>query len=86
MTFDYYVYMVRCSDNTLYTGITNNLQKRIHTHNMGKGAKYTRPLSRRPCSLVYSEFIGPKGKALSREYAIKQLTKQKKEELIIEQM
>lgn len=74
----YYVYILRCSDNTLYTGITNDLDKRIHEHNHSSlGAKYTR--SRRPLKLVYSEGCADKSGALKREIAIKKLSKVQKE-------
>ena len=66
----HYVYILLCSDDTLYTGYTNNLEKRIQQHNEGKeGAKYTR--SRRPCKLVYHEEYDSKTEALGREYFIK---------------
>lgn len=66
----HYVYILLCSDDTLYTGYTNNLEKRIQQHNEGKeGAKYTR--SRRPCTLVYHEEYDSKTEALKREYYIK---------------
>ena len=66
----HYVYILLCSDNTLYTGYTNNLEKRIQQHNEGKeGAKYTR--YRRPCKLVYHEEFDSKKEALQREYYIK---------------
>lgn len=74
------VYILRCSDNTLYTGITNNLEKRIAAHNSGKGAKYTK--SRRPVKLVYSENCADRSAASKREYAIKQLRRAEKEKLI----
>lgn len=73
-------YMVRCADGTLYTGWTNDLQKRLTAHNSGKGAKYT--ASRRPVTLVYVEQHEDKIAAMQREYAIKQLTRAKKESLI----
>ncbi len=76
----WYVYIVECSDKSLYTGITNNLEKRIETHNSGKGAKYTR--ARRPISLKYYEKVESKSLALKREFAIKQLTRAQKEHLI----
>ena len=75
-----YVYILKCKDNTLYTGYTNNIEKRLKTHNDGKGAKYTK--ARRPCKLVYYEKYRSKSKALSREYQIKQLTRLQKLELI----
>ncbi|MDO4661883.1 MAG: GIY-YIG nuclease family protein [Tissierellia bacterium] len=76
-----YVYIVRCSDNSLYTGRTNNLQKRIETHNSGKGAKYTR--SRLPVKLVYKKEFETKNDALKYEKKIKSLKKSKKEELVL---
>lgn len=75
-----YTYIVRCKDGSLYCGWTNNLEKRIESHNAGTGAKYTR--SRHPVELVYYEEFETKEEAMSREYAIKQLTRQKKMELI----
>ena len=70
----YSVYIVRCKDKTLYTGYTNNLEKRIHDHNFSKiGAKYTR--ARRPVRLVYSENYRTLSKALKREIAIKKLSR-----------
>lgn len=76
----WHVYMVRCRDNTLYTGCTNDLDHRIQTHNAGKGAKYTR--ARLPVNLVYQEACADKSEALKREIAIKRMPKAKKEELI----
>ena len=75
-----YTYMVRCKDNSLYTGWTNNLEKRIEAHNTGKGAKYTK--TRGPVELVYYEQFETKEEAMSREYAIKQMTKKQKEKMI----
>ena len=75
-----YTYIVKCSDNTLYTGWTNDLEKRIKTHNAGKGAKYTK--SRRPVILVYYEEYGTKSEALRREAAIKKLSRQEKLRMI----
>lgn len=71
---------MRCSDNTLYTGITNDLERRIAVHNKGKGGAYT--AARCPVELVYSEYVGPKGDALRRELAIKSLTRIQKLKLI----
>ncbi len=76
----WYVYMVRCRDNSLYTGSTDDPERRLAVHNAGKGAKYTR--SRLPVTLVYREACADKGAALRREYALKQLTKAQKEALI----
>lgn len=76
----HYVYILECADGSFYTGYTNNLQKRIRTHNAGKGAKYTH--SRLPVKLVYSEIYENKSSALRREYAIKQFTRAQKLYLI----
>lgn len=73
-------YMLRCSDGTLYTGWTNNIEKRLKAHNAGKGGKYTRV--RTPVELVYWEAHGTKQEAMSREVQIKQLTRKEKERLI----
>ena len=75
-----YTYMVKCSDGTLYTGWTTDLEHRVKAHNDGEGAKYTR--SRRPVELVYYEEYGTKAEAMKREYSIKQLTRKQKEKLI----
>lgn len=78
----WYVYMVRCRDNSLYTGSTNDLSRRIQVHNSGKGAKYTK--SRLPVTLAYREECPDKSTALKRECEIKRLTKAKKEQLAAE--
>ena len=75
-----YTYIVQCSDGTYYTGWTNDLEKRIKSHNAGTGAKYTRP--RLPVTLVYYETFATKQEAMRREYAIKQLNRQQKDSLI----
>lgn len=75
-----YVYIVECCDHTYYTGWTTDLDKRIKAHNLGKGAKYTK--ARKPVKLVYFEEYDDKHSALQREYAIKQLTRKQKEQLI----
>lgn len=72
-------YIVRCSDGTLYTGWTNDIDKRIREHNAGRGAKYTKP--RRPVTLAYLEMFETKEEAMKREYAIKRLPRNKKLEL-----
>lgn len=72
--------MVRCSDGSLYTGYTNDIENRIKTHNLGKGAKYTR--GRLPVELVYTEEYETKEEAMSREWHIKRLTREEKEKLI----
>lgn len=77
--------MLRCSDHSLYTGITTDLQRRLKQHNELKtGAKYTK--SRRPVTLVYSEVASDKSQASIREYALKKLTKQEKEQIINEHL
>jgi putative endonuclease len=72
--------MLRCSDNSIYTGYTIDLKKRLDTHNEGKGAKYTR--TRLPVDLLYFEEYSTKSAALKREHAIKKLTKKQKEQMI----
>ena len=76
----YFVYIVRCKDNTLYTGFTTDVPKRLHAHNAGKGAKYTR--SRLPVTVVWREAQPNKGAALRREAAIKRLRREEKLALI----
>lgn len=75
-----YTYILRCKDGSLYTGWTNDLEKRIQDHNAGRGAKYTKP--RRPVELAYFETFATKEEAMSREYAIKHMTRKMKMELI----
>ena len=75
-----YTYILKCKDDSLYTGWTNDLKKRITSHNAGKGAKYTK--ARRPVELVYYEEFQTRGEAMKREYAIKQLSRKEKEALI----
>lgn len=76
----YHVYILRCADGTLYTGCTNDLDRRLATHNAGKGAKYTR--ARLPVELVYAEEASDKSQALRREAAIKALSRSEKLALI----
>ena len=75
-----YTYMVRCKDGTLYTGWTNNIERRMEAHNSGTGAKYTK--SRRPVKLVYCEEFPTKEEAMKREYAIKHMKKKEKEKMV----
>lgn len=78
----WFVYLLRCADNSLYTGITTDLDRRLNEHNgSNKGARYTR--SRRPVKLVYSETLINRASASQREYAIKKLSRHAKEQLII---
>ncbi len=76
----YFTYILRCSDNTYYTGYTNNLEKRIEVHNSGKWAKYTR--GRIPVVLIYKEEYTTESEAKKREYAIKKLSRTEKIQLI----
>lgn len=73
------VYILRCADDTLYTGWTNDLSARIKAHNAGRGAKYTKP--RRPVTLAYAEPCATKSDALRREAEIKKLTRAQKLDL-----
>ena len=75
----WFVYLLECNDGTLYCGITNNLEKRINTHNKGKGAKYTK--SRLPVKIFYFESLENKSDALKREYQLKKLKRKEKIEL-----
>lgn len=75
-----YTYIVQCSDGSLYTGWTNNIEKRINDHNSGRGAKYTK--SRLPVVLAYYEEFKTKEEAMRREWEIKQLDRKAKLELI----
>ena len=78
----WYVYFLRCNDNSLYTGITTDIKRRLHQHNNTKlGAKYTR--ARRPVKLVYSETTVDKSTASKREYQLRTLTKLQKEKLVL---
>ena len=76
----FFVYMVKCSDDTLYTGYTNNIEKRVEKHNSNMGAKYTR--GRTPVELVYFEEYEDKIEAQKREWCIKKLNRQSKLKLI----
>ena len=75
-----FVYILRCSDGTLYSGWTNDLEARLKTHNSGKGAKYTR--SRLPVELVYSEELESPSAAMRRECELKKLSRKEKLDLI----
>lgn len=80
-TENWFVYIVRCSDNTLYTGVAKDVAKRLQQHNCAKaGAKYTR--ARRPVELVYQEAAAGRSQAQQREYRIKQLSAEQKRRLI----
>jgi len=76
----HYTYILKCSDDTLYTGYTTDLDRRLKEHNKGIAAKYTR--GRLPVQLVYYESFNNKSDALKREYAIKQLSREEKLKII----
>ena len=75
-----WVYILKCGDGSLYTGWTNDLERRVQTHAAGRGARYTR--SRLPVELVYAEILPTKSEALRREAALKRLRRAEKLELI----
>ena len=77
----WYVYIVRCRDGSLYTGATNDLERRVAEHNAGTGARYTR--SRRPVRLVWSERRRTRASAQRREAQIKSWPKEKKAALVV---
>jgi putative endonuclease len=81
-TAPWYIYMVRCADDSLYTGIAKDVERRLqeHNHHDSLGARYTR--ARRPVQLVYQEVVATRSDAAKREYAIKQLNREAKEALI----
>lgn len=76
----HFVYILRCGDDSLYTGYTNDVEKRVEVHNSGKGAKYTR--SRLPVKLVFYKRVDSKSTGLKLEARIKKLSKKKKEALV----
>jgi putative endonuclease len=78
----HYIYIVECSDGSLYTGYTTDVSRRVSEHNSGSGAKYTR--GRTPVELVYTETFESKSEAMSREYEIKQLSRNQKTALFKE--
>ena len=80
MDTKWYLYILRCKDGSLYTGITTDVEKRLEAHRTGKGAKYTR--GRAPLELVYREECGDHSQALKRELEIKALTREQKQNLI----
>jgi len=77
---EWHVYMLRCADHSLYTGVATDLEARVATHNAGKGAKYTR--GRLPVKLVYQEAVADRGAALKREHVIKRMPVAVKRRLI----
>ena len=83
MSDNWYIYLMRCSDNSLYAGITTDLTRRLNEHNNSKlGAKYTR--IRRPVTLAYAETSDNRSLASKREYQLRKLSKAKKEQLVTE--
>jgi putative endonuclease len=77
---DWTLYILRCADGSLYTGITNDMQRRLEQHNLGRGAKYTR--GRGPVVLAYAERFADRSAASKREYAVKQMSLAQKRQLI----
>ena len=80
MESNWYLYILRCADGTLYTGITTNVERRLEAHRSGKGAKYTR--GRSPLELAYREECGSHSDALKRELLVKKMSREQKEQLI----
>lgn len=80
MGSNWYLYILRCKDDSLYTGITTDVEKRLEAHRSGKGAKYTR--GRGPLELVYREQCADHSEALKRELEVKAMTKTEKQKLI----
>lgn len=83
MEANWYLYILRCKDGTLYTGITTDVSRRLEEHRSGRGAKYTR--GRGPLELVYEESCGSHSDALKRELEIKSISRREKEQLILQQ-
>lgn len=81
MSGEWYLYILRCGDGTLYTGITTDVERRFAAHAAGKGAKYTR--GRGPLALVYREKCADHSAALKRELAVKALSREEKEGLLL---
>lgn len=77
---EWFLYMLRCNNGSLYTGVTNNLERRMKMHTEGKAAKYTRAC--RPVELVYREACSGRKEALMREWKVKELPKAEKEKLV----
>ncbi|WP_125588670.1 GIY-YIG nuclease family protein [Companilactobacillus jidongensis] len=78
---NYFVYILLCADKTFYIGTTNDVSKRVSTHNAGKGAKYTK--ARRPVQLLYYENQHNKSDALKREIELKKFSRKKKETFLL---
>lgn len=75
------LYILKCGDGSLYTGVTNDIDRRFLAHQQGKASRYTR--TRRPVVLVYQEECGSRSQALTRECAVKSLSRPRKDELIL---
>ena len=84
MESSWYLYILRCGDGTLYTGITTDVEKRLAAHQAGKGAKYTR--GRGPLELVYREVCATHSDALKRELEVKKLPRQEKEKMLFKKL
>jgi putative endonuclease len=80
MSGNHFVYVLRCADDTLYTGYTTDVERRVAEHERGDGAKYTR--GRTPVELVHVESYDSQSAAMQREYEIKQFTRSRKESLV----
>jgi len=78
----HYVYVLRCHDDSLYTGYTTDVERRVAEHDAGEGAKYTR--GRTPVELVHVESFEDRSTAMSREYQVKQLSRPEKERLVVD--
>lgn len=78
------VYMVRCADGSIYTGASNDVRQRVESHSQGRGAKYTRPSSKRPVALIWQRECASRGAALRLEASIKKLKKFEKEQMVNE--
>ena len=77
---EWFLYILQCQDGSFYTGVTNDLERRLKMHNAGRASRYTR--SRRPVKLLYQEAYASRAQVLARECAIKALSKEKKEKLV----
>ena len=77
---NWFLYILRCQDGSFYTGVTNDIERRVKMHNSGRASRYTR--SRRPVELLYQETCGSRTQALVRECFVKTYTRQQKEKLI----
>jgi len=81
LTEKWFLYILRCQDNSFYTGVTKDLERRFKMHESGKASRYTR--SRRPVEMIYQEAVGTRAEALVRECAVKALTRKQKQKLVL---